>query len=242
MDKLTVVELLWKLLPAALVAPFITFGLGRLGSNTDRKLGYRTFIDIDEVRCQYKLENMPNLKSGTKLITTEAFKKVEKKIESMIEEENYDVSEGRFNYLKVKSYGKSIVTSGTISIKMVKEDKTDSWNLDIALPILEPNEEIFIPLDRLEDIGIVSYIENIEIKYRTQSGERMRYKSVRKRNNPNNPKETSITNSYDVKKLNLYYWAIDKNKGRNSSWIFLDNEKDKSKDKKAIKNNNDLTL
>ncbi|MGF9946588.1 hypothetical protein ABEX44_25630 [Priestia megaterium] len=223
-------ETFWKYLPAALLVPCVAYFLGRWGSNTDRRLEYRTFMDIDEIEAEYKLKNMPDLKSGTRLIIPHEYLELEQSIKKMIKANTFRSSESKLHYLKVKVLGESLITSGTVKLKMEQTDnshKTESWNLDVSLPILEPNEEVFIPINRLEDLVREFYIKEIEVKYRTQSGERMRYRSVRrKRNN-----ETIIRNSYGVKKFHLYYWSIDKNKGRNSSWTFLDNSKGKDKDK-----------
>ncbi|WP_141536327.1 hypothetical protein [Priestia megaterium] len=224
MTDLTTVELLWKLLPAALVVPFITFALGRLGNGADRKLEYRTFVDVGEVTANYKLKNMPNLKSGTKLITPKEYSSLEKEIEKRIKTNRLNPTTVQLIYLKVKTFGKSIVTSGTIGIKMRSADKTDSWSLDISLPILEPNEEIYIPLDRLDKYEVEYYVEEVRVKYRTQSGERIFYRNLSQKNAYD---KTVTINSYKVKKFNLFYFAIDKNKGRNAGWIFLDNDKDK---------------
>jgi hypothetical protein len=221
---LSFIELFWKFLPAALLVPFITFFLGRLGNNLDKKLEYRTFLDVAELTANYKLKNMPNIKNGTKLIIPNEFSSLEKEIDSRIKNNTIMPAKAQLVYLKVKSFGKSIITSGSVSITIRSVDKQDSWNLDISLPILEVNEEVYIPMDRFDKYEVEFYIEQILIKYRTQSGEKMLYKSTRRKNDNF---ETVVKNSISVKKLNLYYYAIDKNNGRNAGWIFLNTEKDK---------------
>ncbi|PEM90661.1 hypothetical protein CN639_11030 [Bacillus toyonensis] len=219
----TLMKDFWLILPAVLLVPFITYFLGRLGNNTDRILEYRTFLDIDEVKANYKLKNMPNLKSGTKLIIPEEFRSLKEEIDNRIKNKTYNTANYELLYLKIKSFGKSIVTSGLVSVTLRSVDKKESWNLDVSLPILEENEEIFIPLNRLDFPEIEIYIEEIKIKYRTQSGEKMLYQSTREKNKIN---ETVVKDSYSVKKFNLFYYAIDKNKGRNAGWIYLNNDEE----------------
>ncbi|MRX52358.1 hypothetical protein GJU41_00110 [Bacillus idriensis] len=225
MTGITLMEAFWRILPAVLIAPFITFFLGRLGNITDRKLEYRTFFDVDEVTANYKLKNMPNLKNGTKLIIPNQFISLEKEIENRIRNKSINPSKIQLAYLHVKPFGNGIITGSSISVTLRSVDKKESWKLDISLPILEQNEEIFIPMDRLDMYEIEFFIEEIEMKYRTQAGEKMLYKSTRRKIENN---ETIVKISYSVKKFNLFYYPIDNQKGRNAGWIFLTNDKDKS--------------
>lgn len=223
------IGLFWQVVPAAVIAAIVTFTLNRFGSSTDRKLKYRTFLDVDEVNAQYKLRDMPNLKSGTKLVTTDDYKLLDKEIKKKIALNDFNSTATVLNYLKVRVVGESIITSGTVNLILRRNDDSETWPLKISLPILQPNEEIYIPTNRVKDLGNKYHIQDIEVNYRTQSGESMCYKSVRKRSDLDNEKSAIITNSYKVKKFNLYHKAIDKNVGRNASWIFLDNDKNKEK-------------
>src|SRR4051812_7577528 len=88
MPDLTTLELMWKLLPAALLVPFLTFFLGRLGNYQDRKLKYRTFIETDEIMATFKLKNYKNkIEEGTRLLIPKEYKSLEKEIDQKIKQE-----------------------------------------------------------------------------------------------------------------------------------------------------------
>ncbi|MDG4655547.1 hypothetical protein P6P90_04755 [Ectobacillus antri] len=223
---LTLIKELWIILPAALLVPFITFFLGRLGSNKDRKLKYRTFIDIDEIVANYKLKNLPDVKNGTKLIIPEEYKGLEKEVDARIKRN--ELISTKFNFLKIKPLGESIVTSGWISIKMRSTTGKERWSLSTSLPIISKDEEIYLPTDRLDKLNVEYYLEEIKIKYQTQVGEKLIFKSTRRKNKGN---ETVVKDSHSVKRFLLFSYDIQNSKGKNAEWIFLNNEKDKDKDK-----------
>lgn len=218
----TMIEIVWRILPAALLVPFITYFLARIGNYNDRKLEYRTFIETDEIVASYKLKNLPNLKNGTRLIIPEEYKDFDNYIN------NSDPSSfSKCNYLKIKTFGKSIITGVWISVTMKSNDRKKIWDLDISIPIIDVNEEIFIPIDRFDNYGEDFYTGEIKINYQTQTGEKLLYKCIQSRNRRN---ETVVTNSHYLKKYHLFYRNINKNKGSNISWIFLNTDKDKAKE------------
>lgn len=225
------IELLWKILPVALIVPFITFFLGRLGNHRDRKLKYRTFIETDEILATYKLKDYKkNTEKGTRILIPKEYKSLEKDIKQKIEKETRDalglsgatkILNKSWNYLKIKPLGESITTSCFIEIEMkCIQDETQKWDLKLSLPILKQNEEIFIPTDRLDKLDIEYYISLIKISYQTQVGDKMLYKSIRNRENG----ETIIEETHSIKSYFFFNQKIQSKKGSNIEWIFLEKD------------------
>lgn len=211
------VELLWKLLPVALLVPFITFFLGRVGTNAERKLEYRTFLHVDEITAKYNLKNMPAIKSRTRLFKPYEYQGYETWLNKRAQDGTLNIDNFDLKYLKIQSFGKSIVTSGSISIKMNSQREDMVWYLNVSLPILDVNEEIYIPVERVAMLNVSYYIKEVVINYRTQSGEKMRFKSTIEKVEDS----TIVKNTYSVKKFNLFFQPIDKHKGNNMQWSFL---------------------
>lgn len=217
MPEVETIELLWSLLPVALLVPFVTFFLGRVGTSTERKLEYRTFLYIDEITAKHNLKNMPAIKSGTKLFKPYEYQVLENRLATQGQDEILNIDNFEFKYLKIQSFGKSIVMSGSISIQMNNKSESEKWYLNVSLPILDVNEEIYIPVERVEMLGINYYIKEVVINYRTQSGEEMRFKSI----SEHTAESSIVKNIYSVKKFKLFFRPIDKYKGNNMQWSFL---------------------
>ncbi|MGM0887180.1 MAG: hypothetical protein ACQEW5_09460 [Bacillota bacterium] len=218
LDVVTIKDF-WIIFPSLLV-PIIAFFLGRFGHYTDRKLEYRTFLESDPITAIYKLKNMPNIKSGTRLLIPDEYISLKKEIDT-----GSIPPTVKLTYLKIKSYGKSIVTNVWISVTLRDDDTKKSWYLDISLPTIDKDEEIFIPMDSLDRLDFDFYIAEIKMTYQTQAGEKLRYTSKRTRNAI---KEIVVKNSHSVKKYHLFYHSISSAKGSNVGWIYLDNDKDKT--------------
>lgn len=226
MTDISLMETFWKLLTAALLVPFITFFLGRIGSYKDRILEYRTFLDVDELMAKNKLENLPNLKNGTKLIIPKEYKSLEEEINGQIKLNKYD-SNTKFSYLKIRPLGKSIITSGWLKVEMRSTKGIEKWYLICSLPIIEKDEEVYIPTDRIDKLNIEYYIAEVTVKYQTQAGEKLLFKRSSRRNKNN---ETVVKDSHSVKKWKLFYCGIQNTKGSNAEWIFLNSDKEKNKE------------
>ncbi|MFD6206744.1 hypothetical protein [Peribacillus sp. NPDC060253] len=226
MTDLTMIEAFWRILPAALLVPFITFYLGRLGSYKDRKLKYRTFLDVDELVAKYRLENLPNLKNGTKLIIPKEHKSLEEEINDQIKQRKYD-SNNTLNYLKISPLGESIITSGWLKVEMRSTKEKEKWYLVCSLPIIKKDEEVYIPTDQIDKLNYEYYISEIKVKYQTQAGEKLLFKRSSRKNKKN---ETVVKDSHGVKKWNLFYYGIQNTNGSNAEWIFLNRDKESDKE------------
>lgn len=212
---------IWTIVPAALIAPFITFFLGRMASNFDKKLNHRTYLMIDEIQANYKLKNYKHFKDGTKLILPDSFKPLELKLDQLIKSGNFTPSESKMNFLKIKPFGESIITSGWVQLYLKSTYNGEKWTVETNLPILGKNEEIFIAIDKVEYLTTEHLIEKIIIEYTTQANEKILYKSFRRKNKDN---EILITESHSVKKYKLFYKKIQNSKTCNMEWLFLNSD------------------
>lgn len=219
MIDVSVIEMLWRFLPAILLVPFITFFLGRLGSNKERKLEYRTFFQVKEMSADYKLTNVPTLKTGTKHLLPKEFESAKE----MIDERIKDPSLGKvpkIAYLNLSTFGKSIITGCDIYIKVGFMDQNQkNHELKISLSVLEKDEEIYIPIDSLEmDDGGNMFVKEIRIKYMTQAGEKMLFKSIRRKTDI---KDVIVNDKHSVKIFGFFYVPITSSKGNNIGWLVL---------------------
>ncbi|WP_077303998.1 hypothetical protein [Terribacillus halophilus] len=201
------------------VSTIVAFMLGRLGTNTDRKLEYRTYLDVDEISAQYNLKNMSSIKDGTRLIMPNEFIDIYNEIET-----GEYVVDRDFQYLKIRPIGKSIISSASINVIMKSVDKKDTWSLDISLPILEVNEEIYIYLHRKENLNRRFYVESTAIKYQTQSGEKILYKSEQSVEG----NQIIFKSSVSTKKL-FGYKSINDTEMNTMAWIYLNRNNDDGK-------------
>ncbi|AOL27384.1 hypothetical protein NRS6186_09370 [Bacillus subtilis] len=212
---------------AAIIVPFITFILGRINEDHKVKFEYRTFMVMDEITGKYHLKNAPFVKKGSKLLLPKSYESLEKFIigKRLDQDENFtDVS--RFNYLQVRTVGKSIITGGYIKIKLGNDDESI---IETSLPFMLPDDEVYIPLDIThENVTNRKYgIKRIDVWYQLQTGQRMKYKSVRSFKEEEN--ETIIKDSHSVKKFHLYYWKIQNLRGKNMGWYYLNLNKSEQK-------------
>lgn len=221
MMDLVTMKNFWVFLPPAILVAFITFFLGRLGTYKDRKLKYRTYLETDEIKATYKLKNhLSNIEDGTRLVIPKEYKDLEEVIKAQIKRGEYD-STNEWNYFKIQPMGESIIPSGSLNLTMRSTEGKNIWHLTCSLPLIGKEEAIYIPTDRLGRMGIEYYIAEIKIMYQTQSGEKLLYKSSRRKNSKG---ETVITESHSVKKYKLYYSSIHSSKGSNMEWIFLNKD------------------
>ena len=207
---------------AAITVPFITFFLGRVNENYKTRLEYRTFLLIDEIKGQYHLKNAL-VKAGSKLLLPKSYESLENFIswKKLDRDPNFtDVN--KFNYLQIKSLGKSIIIGGFIKITLDNDEET---LIETVLPLLEPNGEVYVPLD--VNYGNVSGkpygVKKIWIEYQLQTGQKMKF--VSKRNFKK--EQTVVKDSYWIKRFHLKYFRIHNLKSKNASWYYLNLNKEK---------------
>lgn len=123
----------------------------------------------------------------------------------------------RFNYLKIRILGKSIIIGGEVKIIFENNENT---LIEMNLPLLQPNEEIYIPLDiSFNNLwGNPEPIKEIEIKYRLQTGQSMRFMSKRTQQDHGETR----TDSYEILKF-FKYQKIHKYNGNDASWMYTAN-------------------
>lgn len=218
-SEITLPELLPFAIPAAIVAPFITYALAKRGDAEKREIEYRTFIDVSEIEDDSSLTSHPR-KPGTKVIMPENMPPL-----GEMEEEPQSHSLGYMNYpvqmfkfLKITPFGKSIITSGNISIKMIDLKTGNLVEYSITLPILDINEEIFITLFESTGRGNKFFLYDIEMNYRTQVGEEMIYK---RNSELTKSQDTSYVDFHKVKKRFGNEEILGRNEGTNSKWRHL---------------------
>ncbi|MDZ5669677.1 hypothetical protein [Bacillus stercoris] len=210
---------------AAIIVPFITLVLGRINEDHKVKFEYRTFMVMDEVRGKYHLKNSVLVKEGSKLHLPKSYEGLERYIilNKLDENENFtDISQ--FNYLLIKTVDKSIIIGGYIKIKLSNDEESI---IESSLPFMLPEDEVYIPLDI--DYGNVSHrkygIKRIDVSYQLQTGQHMKYKSIRSFNEKEN--ETIIKEIYSIKKFHLFYRKIQNRRSKNMEWSYLNiNKKD----------------
>ncbi|MFJ9291041.1 hypothetical protein [Bacillus halotolerans] len=203
---------------AAIIVPFITFILGRINEDHKVKFEYRTFMVMDQITAKYHLKNAPFVKRGAKLLMPKSYESLEKFIigKRLDEDENFtDVT--RFNYLQIRTVGKSIITGCYIKIKLGNDEESI---IESSIPFMLPEEEIYIPLDiKYSDVMNRAYgIKRIDVWYQLQTGQRMKYKSIRSFNQKDN--ETIIKDTHSVKKYHLFYWRIQNIRAKNMGWYY----------------------
>lgn len=220
MPEVETIELLWRLLPAALIIPFITFFLGRLGTTKERRLEYRTFFHAAEMKKDYGLTDYPQLKDGTKLLLPKQFEITQDVLAEQFQKNLFETPP-KIDYIKLNAFGKSIITGCSMSIKVKNHSTNKNYDIRIALPILEKEEEVFIPFTCLENINEQAdmYREKIEIKYTTQAGEKLLFESIIKENKKG--EKTSI-DRHSVRFLWFFYRPISSIRGEEAVWSTLE--------------------
>ncbi len=211
---------------AAIIVPFITFILGRINEDYKVKFEYRTFVMLDEITGTYHLRNNPLVQRGAKLLLPKSYDGLQKFIkEKRLHLDDNFTGTSRFNYLQIKTIGKSIITGGHVKITLGNADESI---IETSLPFMTPNDEVYIPLDiNYGDVSGNNYgIKKIDISYQLQTGQRMKYKSVRTFHEEN---ETTIKDSHSVKKFHLFYWEIQSSKNKNMGWNYLNLNTNKEK-------------
>ncbi|PRS09035.1 hypothetical protein C6X95_18575 [Bacillus pumilus] len=211
---------------AAIIVPFITFILGRINEDHKVKFEYRTFVVINEITGTYHLRNYPLVQRGARLLLPKSYDALEKFIKgNRLHLDSNFINTSRFNYLQIKTIGKSIITGGHAKIKLGNADESI---IETSLPFMSPNDEVYIPLDtNYGDVHGQNYgIKRIDISYQLQTGQRMKYKSVRTFHEGN---ETTIKDSHSVKRFHLFYWEIQSAKNKNMGWNYLNLNTNKEK-------------
>jgi hypothetical protein len=155
------------------------------------------------------------------LILPDGFKPLERKIDQLIKNGHFTPSDSKMNFLKIKPFGESIITGGWVQLQMKSTYSGEEWTVEANLPILEKNEEIFIAIDKLENLNIEYVLERIKIEYQTQSSENILYESVRRKNKDG---EVVVTESHSAKRYKLFYKKIQNSKGGNMEWLFLNRD------------------
>lgn len=215
MSEIAILEVLWRFLPAVLLVPFITFFLGRLGNNKERKLEYRTFFHAIETLANYKLTNDPTLKNGTKHLLPHQFLSAKKIFDDRVKNPQLGTIP-QILYLRLNVFGKSILTGCHIHIEIENED--EDFDIDVALSVIAVEEQIFIPLDSLEMIKTGMRVREIKIKYTTQAGEKMIFESIR---NKNKDGDYIFIDKHSVRFLWFFNIPISSTRGPDTPMILL---------------------
>lgn len=218
LSEITLPQLLPFAIPAAIVAPFITYALAKRSDTAKRKLEYRTFIDVSELEDTDSLANQ-HKKPGTKVIVPDNMPPIgpyRTKPDSLVGYASIPIE--KYKYLKIKSFGKSIVTSGSLSIEAIDLYTGKLINYNIMLPILNVDEEIFITLYECTGDGNKFLVSAIEIKYRTQAGEEMIY---RRNSDFTKSQDIYYTDFHRVKKRFSDSEILEKNEGTSSNWRYI---------------------
>lgn len=221
MPEVETIELLWRLLPVALLVPFITFFLGRLGSNKERKLEYRTFFQATEMKAHFHLADNRFVRDGSKHLLPSHFKTSMEWLEEMTKNPEATINSfPRIDYVELGTFGKSILIACNIKIKVNDFSNNKDYEVKVSIPILEKEEEIFIPLTILDSEGKANEIfrKEIKIKYTTQAGEKLLYKSVRKVNKAG---DIVATEKHSTKFLWFFYFPISSISGEDPVWTIL---------------------
>ncbi|MFP7312754.1 hypothetical protein, partial [Bacillus safensis] len=211
---------------AAIIVPFITFILGRINEDLKVKFEYRTYVVLDEITGGYQLRDHPLVKRGAKLLLPKSYDGLEKFItDNRLHLDSDFTGASRFNYLQIKTIGKSIITGGHVEIEL---DNSAKSIIETSLPFMSPNDEVYIPLDiNYGDVHGRKYgIKRIDISYQLQTGQRMKFKSIRTFRVGN---ETTIRDSHSVKKFRLFYWKTQSSKNKNMGWNYLNLNTNKEK-------------
>ncbi|WHY74597.1 hypothetical protein [Fictibacillus enclensis] len=197
------------------IVPVLAFFFARLGSNWDKKLEYRTFLDVGTIVHNYRLKGCPTLKTGSKMITPKQFATLE---EGLLDNTLPPVP---ITYLQIKPFGKSIITSCRVKV-VLKEAKngTQIWLLDISLPILNKEEEVYIPLDSLEMKGSGYFVRHVKIDYETQVGEKFQFIQ-------NTFKVNEESHFYETTRVRKFIFLKSiQSKGDKAGYVTLTNDKD----------------
>lgn len=218
MDFMTLVSMPVITAMAMIIVAIISFITGRLNEKYKTNLEYRTFLDIEEILSSYNVGNSPTAKVGTKLLLPLSYKKLLNFLmERRLDSDPDFIKSNRFNYLKIRILGKSIIIGGEVKIIFENNENT---LIEMNLPLLQPNEEIYIPLDiSFNNLwGNPEPIKEIEIKYRLQTGQSMRFMSKRTQQDHGETR----TDSYEILKF-FKYQKIHKYNGNDASWMYTAN-------------------
>ncbi|WP_255233656.1 hypothetical protein [Bacillus altitudinis] len=178
MDFISIVSMPVITAIATILVAFISFILGRINENYKTNLEYRTFLDVEEIISLFNLGGSHGAKNGKKILLHESYQNFQQQIRDA-KTDPYKLGK-RFSFIKLRVIGKSFIIGGEVTILF--DLNGDTKKMKFVLPILQPNEDIYIPIDlEFEKIwdGKRAPIKEIKMKYRLQTGQRMRFISKR---------------------------------------------------------------
>ncbi|MET3507045.1 hypothetical protein [Halalkalibacter oceani] len=214
------IKLIFTSLLSGALGTLIVFFVTLNNQYWQRRQENRPHVKVEEVSANLNLRNVEFTKY-TKLIITDDYQEIlkEAKKQGVIDDEGF--AKTNFNYLNVKNVGKGNVLEAKVKISMIShsEEQLKSWSIVVDLPIIEDGEELFVPTDKMISVGASYYIDHIELFYKSNLGEKLKYENSTI--HEADDRRTIIETFYRKRFLIGGYKKIYNIKGRSVSWMLL---------------------